>query len=85
MVEAVEDPYHHKTLAKQQEALIQTDFLMLGKIVIERIKVITFRQWCEIYLKLESVKKLGTYVDRIQTIKVTIGCLKATFSLQPQT
>jgi len=73
MVEAVEDPYHHKTLAKQQEALIQTD-LMLGKIVIERIQVITFRQWCEIYLKLESVKKLRTYVDRIQTIKVTRHC-----------
>ena len=58
----------NKTMAKQQEAKIKTD-LMMGKISSEKIKVITFGQWCETYLKLESVKKLRTYVDRTQTIK----------------
>ncbi len=58
----------NKTMAKQQEAKIKTD-LMMGKISSEKVKVITFGQWCEIYLKLESVKKLRTYVDRTQTIK----------------
>jgi len=58
----------NKTVAKQQEAKIKTD-LMMGKISSEKIKVITFGQWCETYLKLESVQKLRTYVDRTQTIK----------------
>ncbi len=58
----------NKTVAGQQEAKIKTD-LMMGKISSEKVKVITFGQWCEIYLKLESVKKLRTYVDRTQTIK----------------
>lgn len=58
MVEAVEDPYHHKTLAKQQEALIQTD-LMLGKIVIERIKVITIRLMVRNLSKTRKCQKVA--------------------------
>jgi len=58
MVEAVEDPCHHKTLAKQQEALIQTD-LMLGKIVIERIKVITIRLMVRDFSKTRKCQKVA--------------------------
>lgn len=58
MVEAVEDPYHHKTLATQQEALIQTD-LMLGKIVIERIKVITIRLMVRDFSKTRKCQKVA--------------------------
>ena len=58
----------NKTLAKQQEALIKTD-LMKG--VVKSLQAISkpFEQWAEDYLKLEGVRALNTYKDRVDSVR----------------
>src|SRR5215470_16604854 len=48
----------NRTVAKQQEALIKTD-LMKGIIKSSHNKVILFKEWGEMYLNLEEVKRLS--------------------------
>jgi len=58
----------NKTIARKQEAKIKTD-LMMGKIISYKARCDGFRKWAEIYLNLEHVRSLRTYIDRVQTIK----------------
>ena len=56
----------NKTVAKQQEAIIKTK-LLSGQVpspLIERAQSVTFRQWAEQYLALESVRRLRGYAIR---------------------
>jgi len=59
----------NKTVAKEQEAMIQTD-LMKGKIISEKARPIPFSEWAETYLSLESVKNLRTYQDRVNAVRL---------------
>jgi integrase len=58
----------NKSVAKQQEALIRTD-LMKG--IVKSLQAISkpFEQWGEEYLKLEAVKALSTYKDRVDSVR----------------
>lgn len=58
----------NKSVAKQQEAIIQTD-LMKGKFKSEKIKPMTFSEWGKKYLALEEVKNLRSYRDRVTAIQ----------------
>ena len=58
----------NKTLAGEQEAMIKTD-LMKGQISSEQGKSVTFSHWAEVYLKLEEVKTLRSYRDRVATVR----------------
>ena len=58
----------HKTLARQQEAIIKTD-LMKGVIKSPQSISKPFEHWGEEYLKLETVKALSTYQDRVDSVR----------------
>lgn len=53
----------HKTVAKQQEAIVKTKLLSGQLISPQKAKAesVTFRQWADQYLELEQVKKLRSY------------------------
>jgi len=56
----------NKTMAKQQEAIIKTK-LLSGQVAspsVEKAQSVTFRQWADQYLALESVKRLRGYAIR---------------------
>ena len=56
----------NKTMAKQQEAIIKTR-LLSGQVTspsVERAQSVSFRQWAEHYLALESVQRLRGYAIR---------------------
>ncbi len=61
----------NKTVAKQQEALIKTD-LMKGLVRSDHAKPLTFKVWGEAYLKLEEVKRLRSYKDRINVVRLQL-------------
>ncbi len=52
--------------AKDQEAMIKTRLLSGGEPSpsVARTQAVTFRQWANIYLDIEEVKKITTYEDR---------------------
>ncbi|WP_413935148.1 tyrosine-type recombinase/integrase [Nitrospira sp. BLG_1] len=56
----------NKTMAKQQEALIKTRLLsgQVASPTVQKAQSVTFRQWAEQYLALESVKRLRGYAIR---------------------
>ena len=58
----------NKTLARQQEAIIKTD-LMKGVVKSPHAISRPFGQWGEEYLKLEAVKALSTYKDRVDSVR----------------
>lgn len=58
----------NKTVAKQQEAIIKTD-LMKGVVKSPQAISRPFGQWGEEYLKLEAVKALSTYKDRVDSVR----------------
>jgi integrase len=58
----------NKTVAKQQEAIIKTD-LMKGIVESPQVKSISFKEWGEMYLNLEEVKRLRSYKDRIEIMR----------------
>jgi hypothetical protein len=56
----------NKTTAKQQEAIIKTR-LLTGTVpspALARARSVTFRQWAQQYLALESIRKLKGFVLR---------------------
>lgn len=56
----------NRGFAKDQEAVIKTK-LLAGQMLspaLERAQAITFREWAEMYLSLEEVRRLTTYEDR---------------------
>jgi len=59
---------NNKTMANTQETLIKAD-LMKGLMKSKSSRCKTFAEWAEIYLRLEGVKSLRTYVDRVQTLR----------------
>ena len=58
----------NRTVAKQQEALIKTD-LMKGVVKSEHVQMVTFKEWGELYLSLEGVKRLRSYKDRVEIVR----------------
>ena len=60
-----------KTLAKQQEAMIQTE-LMKELIESQRKKCLSFAEWGARYLELEEVKKLKSYKERVHAVKLQL-------------
>ena len=61
----------NKTFARQWEAKIKTDLLM-GKISSSYGKVMSFKEWGEQYLKLEEVRSLRTYQDRVEILRLQL-------------
>ncbi len=61
----------NKTVAKQWEAKIKTDLLM-GKILSSYSKVMSFKEWGEQYLKLEEVRSLRSYQDRVEIVRLQL-------------
>ena len=59
----------NKTMAKQQEAIIKTE-LMKGKMKSERARSVSFSEWADTYLSLEGVRRLATYQDRVNAIRL---------------
>jgi len=57
-----------KAVARQQEALIKTE-LMKGLVKTPKATSKSFEQWGEEYLKLEAVKALSTYKDRVDSVR----------------
>lgn len=62
-----------KTLARQQEAMIQTK-LLAGTMPSERARdsLMTFGAWAEEYLALEEVRDLRSYQERCQRIRTVM-------------
>jgi integrase len=58
----------NRTMAKHQEALIKTD-LMKGVVKSAQVQMVTFKEWAEIYLNLEDVKRLRSYKDRVEIVR----------------
>ncbi len=58
----------NRTTAKQQEALIKTD-LMKGVVKSAQVQPLTFKEWGELYLNLEDVKRLRSYKDRVEIVR----------------
>ena len=56
----------NKTMAKQQEAILKTKLLssQVPSPAVEKAQSITFRQWADQYLALETVKQLRGYAIR---------------------
>lgn len=50
-------------MAKQHEAMIQTE-VMKGLMISEQARPVMFKEWGEIYLALEAVKRLRSYKER---------------------
>jgi integrase len=71
----------NKTMAKQQEALIKTD-LMKGVVKSSQVQLVTFKEWGELYLNLEVVKRLRSYKDRVEIVRNQLipffGCMVLT-------
>ena len=61
----------NKTVAKQWEAKLKTDLLM-GKISSSYGKVMSFKEWGEQYLKLEEVRSLRSYQDRVEIVRLQL-------------
>lgn len=59
----------NKTIAQQQEAIIQTK-LLAGTMVSERAQsaMMTFAAWAKEYVEIEEVKRLRSYRERCQRI-----------------
>lgn len=53
----------NRTVAKQHEAIIQTE-LMKGLLISDQARPVTFKEWGETYLGLEEVKRLRSYKER---------------------
>ena len=53
----------NRTVAKQHEAMIQTE-LMKGLVISDQARPVTFKEWGETYLGLEEVKRLRSYKER---------------------
>jgi len=58
----------NRTIAKHQEALIKTD-LMKGVVKSSQVQIITFKEWGEMYLNLDDVKRLRSYKDRVEIVR----------------
>jgi len=62
----------NRTLAKQQETIIKTD-LLRGMAKPKPITdSMTFQKWAEEYLSLEEIKRLASYKDRCQTVRLQL-------------
>jgi integrase len=62
----------NRTLAKQHEAIIKTD-LMKGMVKHKPTAgFMTFADWAEAYLGLEEVKRLASFKDRDQTVRLQL-------------
>ena len=61
----------NKTLAKQWEAKLKAD-LLLGKISSSYGKGTSFKNWGEQYLKLEEVRSLRSYQDRVEIVRLQL-------------
>ena len=65
----------NKTVAKQQEAIIKTQLLsgQQASPAKARAESMTFRQWAQLYLQLDEVKKLKSYRMRSDYVRNLVG------------
>jgi hypothetical protein len=61
----------NRRIAKQHEALIKAD-LMRGLIKSSQVRIVTFNELGEMYLKLEEVKRLRSYRTNIMIVRLQL-------------
>ena len=61
----------NRAVAKQQEAMIQTE-LMKGLVISHQARPVTFKEWGETYLALEEVKRLRSYKERNHAVTLQL-------------
>ena len=61
----------NKTVAREMEAAIKTRIL-LGRELSKEARPVLFNEWAKTYLELDAVKRLHTYQDRVEVVRLQL-------------